>query len=135
MAQLPVRPPETLSIWKGRRGVINTVLCCALAVPCAWGGWSAAERSVIVPACTAYASAQGASYSDFKLVGVKHASTIVCLLKQPDGRPRDVYLKELVSTFTELWVGLAMTLEITVPAFVILLGLARSWWFLRRRPG
>ena len=72
-------------------------------------------------------------YAVFKLVGVRHASTVVCLLNEPGGRSRDVYLKELVSTFTDLSVGPAMTLELTVPAFIILLGLALSWLHLRRR--
>jgi hypothetical protein len=131
MAPASNRPPAVLSIWKGRRGVVNTALCCALAVPSAWGVWSAAERSAIVPTCTAHAAAQGLSYADFKLVGVRHASTVVCLFTQANGRTRDVYLRDLVSTFTDLWVGLAMTLELTVPAFVILWGLARSWVHLR----
>ena len=133
MTPLPNHPAETLSIWKGRRGVINTALCCAVAVLCAWGVWSATERSVIVPTCSAYATSHGLAYADFKLVGIRHASTVVCLLTQPNGQTQDVYLKELVSTFTDLWVGLAMTLELTVPSFAILLGLARSWRYLRSR--
>ena len=65
------------------------------------------------------------TYSDFKLVGVKHASTVVCLLEQGNGERRDVHLDELVPYVTNLWVEFAMSLEITVPGFAVLLGLAR----------
>jgi hypothetical protein len=71
------------------------------------------------------------TYTDFKLVGVKHASTVVCLLNQGDGRNQDVYLNELVSFLTDLWVGLAMSLEITVPGFAIFLALIRVGLYRR----
>ena len=65
------------------------------------------------------------TYADFKLVGVKQASTVVCLLERGNGQRQDVYLNELVSYLTNVWVEFAMTLEITVPGFAILLGLVR----------
>jgi hypothetical protein len=65
------------------------------------------------------------TYRDFKLTGVRHASTVVCLLARPNGASQDVHLNEIVSFFTDTWVGFAMTLEITVPAFAILLALLR----------
>ena len=117
--------PTELPLWKGRRGVINAVVCCVLSLPCAFGLWLLAERSTIVPSCTAYASGHGMRYADFKLVGVKQASTVVCLLERPDGQRQEVYLNELVSYFTNLWIEFAMTLEITVPGFAILLALVR----------
>jgi hypothetical protein len=121
--------PAELPIWKGRRGFINTVLCCVLSLPCALGLWFFAERSTIVPACTAYAAAHGMSYTDFKLVGVRHASTVVCLLTQANGGTQDVHLGDVVSFFTDFWVGFAMSLEFTVPGFAILLALARVGWY------
>jgi len=131
MTQLPSGPPPELPIWKGRRGVINTVMCCVLSLPCAFGLWFLAERSTIIPACTAYASGHGMTYTDFKLVGVKHASTVVCLLNQGNGKNQDVYLSELVSYLTDLWVGFAMSLEITVPGFAIFLALLRVGLYRR----
>jgi hypothetical protein len=125
MTSLPSDAPPELPLWKGRRGVINTVACCVLSLPCAFALWLVAERGTIVPACTAYASSHGMTYTDFKLVGVKHASTVVCLLSQGDGKIQDVYLSETVSYLADLWAGFAMTLEITVPGFAILLALLR----------
>jgi len=125
MTQPPSGEPTELPLWKGRRGVINTVVCCVIALPCAFGVWLLAERSTIVPSCSAYASGHAMKYSDFKLVGVKHASTVVCLLEHANGEETDVHLSELVSYLTNLWVELAMTLEITVPGFAILLALLR----------
>lgn len=115
-------------MWSGRRGWINTILCCVLALPCALGVWLLAERSVIAPACTGYASSHGLTYTDFKLVGVKHASTVVCLLSGADGSRSEVHLRELVPFLTDASVGFAMTLEFTVPAFAILLALALVGW-------
>ena len=109
--------------------MINTVMCCVLALPCAFGIWFLTERSTIVPACTAYASAHGMTYTDFKLTGVKQASTVVCMLTQANGGNQDVHLDEIVPFLTDLWVGFAMSLEITVPAFAILLALVRVGWY------
>ena len=131
MAQLPSGPPAELPIWKGRRGLVNTVLCCVLSLPCAFGLWFLAERSTIVPACTAYAGAHGMTYSDFKLVGVKQASTVVCLLTQANGKNQDMYLGELVPYLTDTLVSFAMSLEITVPGFAVLLALLRVAWYRR----
>ncbi|MFN7985495.1 MAG: hypothetical protein U0Q11_26950 [Vicinamibacterales bacterium] len=115
----------TASLWSGRRGVVNTVVCCALAVLCAFGVWSLAERLVIVPACSRYAQAHEMTYADFRLVGVRHASTVVCLLRTSNGGTHEVYLKELVSFVTDALVGFAMSLEITVPVCAIGLAAAR----------
>jgi hypothetical protein len=111
--------------------VINAVMCCVLALPCAAAVWTLAERTTIVPACTAYASGHGMTYADFKLVGVKHASTVVCLLLQGNGKDQEKYLNELVPYLTDLWVGVAMSLDLTVPAFAILLGLIRVGLYRR----
>jgi hypothetical protein len=131
MTQLPSGPRPELPIWKGRRGLVNTVLCCVLSLPCAFGLWLLAERSTIVPACTAYAGAHGMTYADFKLVGVKQASTVVCMLTEANGKSQDVHLSELVPYLTDVLVGFAMNLGITVPGFAVLLALARVGWYKR----
>jgi hypothetical protein len=69
------------------------------------------------------------AYTDFKLVGVRHASTVVCILTQANGRNQDVHLSELVPFLTDFWVSFAMSLEFTVPGFAILLALARVSWY------
>jgi hypothetical protein len=129
MQQPASDPPAELPIWKGRRGLINTALCLALSLPCAFGVWFLVERTTIVPACSAYASAHGMSYADFKLTGVKEKSTVVCVFAQGSGRPAEIHLNELVSTLTDIWVGFAMALEFTIPAFAILLALLRVAWY------
>jgi hypothetical protein len=65
------------------------------------------------------------TYTDFKLVGVKERSMVVCLLTEASGRSEDIHLKDLVPFVTDTLVSLAMNLGITVPGFAILLGLAR----------
>jgi hypothetical protein len=124
MASLPPAP-VVLPMWRGRRGLVAAALCFVLAIGCGMGLLLLVERSTIAPACRGYAAAHEMRYVDFKLVGVKRNSTVVCLLARPDGTSHDVYLRELVSTFTDLWVGILVSLEFTVPALAILLALAR----------
>jgi hypothetical protein len=128
------RPAATLPMWQGRRGTLNAIVCGVLGLLCALGVLLITERAIVVPACTAYASAHDMTYSDFKLVGRTHADTVVCLLLRADGKTQDVYLKTLVSYLTDLLVSLAMNLEITVPGFIILLALARSAPYLLTQP-
>jgi hypothetical protein len=72
------------------------------------------------------------SYTDFKLVGVKQTDgDVVCMLTQADGRGQEVHLSELVAYPTYVLVNFAMSLEITVPGFVVLLALARVGWYKR----
>jgi len=71
------------------------------------------------------------TYTDFRLVGVKRKSTVVCMLTQIDGRNEDIRLNELVSFLTNLWVEFALSLEITIPAFAILFALGRVAWYRR----
>jgi len=112
--------------------VVNTAVCCVLSLPCAFGVWSLAERSTIVPACTAYAGAHGMTYADFKLVGVKQTDNeVVCLLTQADGKSQDVHLSTLVPYLTNVLIEFAMTLPITVPGFAVLLALARVGLYKR----
>jgi hypothetical protein len=73
------------------------------------------------------------TYADFKLVGVKERSTVVCLLTQAGGRSEDVHLKELVPFVTDLLVSFAMNLGITVPGFAVLLALARVGLYRRAK--
>jgi hypothetical protein len=69
------------------------------------------------------------------LVGVKHASTVVCVLAQGNGKVLDVHLDELIPYVTNVLVEFAMTLEITVPAFAVLVAMARVFLFRRTHLG
>ena len=70
------------------------------------------------------------------IVGLKQYDTVVCLLLRDDGKTQEVYFKTLVSYLTNLLVGFAMNLEVTVPGFIILLALARSApYLLAKRNG
>jgi hypothetical protein len=129
MTPPPRGPSPELPIWQGRRGLVNAALCCVLSLPCAFGLWRLAERSTIVPACASYAGAHGMRYTDFKLVGVKQASTVVCMFTEANGKSQDVHLSELVPYLADVLVGFAMNLGITVPGFAVLLGLARVGWY------
>ena len=71
------------------------------------------------------------TYSTFKFVGVKQADPVICLLLRADNKTQDVHFKTLVPYLADLLVRLAMNLAITVPGFIILLGLARSVPYLR----
>lgn len=71
------------------------------------------------------------TYTDFKLVGVKRASTVVCMLTQANGNSQEVHLSELVPYLTDVLVGFAMSLEITVPGFAVLVALGRVGWYKR----
>lgn len=134
--QPPLSAPVVLPIWKGRRGLLNSILCGVLGLLCAVSLLLITERTIVAPACTAYASAHDMTYSDFKLVGLKQYDTVVCLLLRDDGKAQDVYLKTLVSYLTNLLVGFALNLEVTVPGFIILLALARSApYLLAKRSG
>ena len=62
---------------------------------------------------------------------MKQADTVVCLLAQANGASQEVHLNELVPFFTDAWVGFALSLEITVPAFAVLLALLRVGWYRR----
>lgn len=124
MASLPPAPVE-LPMWRGRRGLVASAICLVLALACGIGLLLLVERTTIAPPCRAYAAAHGMTYSEFTLVGVRTTSNVVCVLKRANGSSGDVHLSELVSTFTDLWAGILVSLEFTVPVLAILFALAR----------
>ena len=129
MTKLPANPPVVPPIWKGRRGLINTAVCCVLALAAAVGLLLLAERSVIVPTCSAYANTHAMTYADFRLVGLKQANNVVCMLTKANGKTQDIRLNELVPFVTDMLVGFAMSLQFTVPLFAILLATLRLGWY------
>jgi hypothetical protein len=131
MTKLPIAPTEVPPIWKGRRGWINTGVCCVLALACAVGLLLLVERSVVVPACSAYASKHEMTYKDFKLTGLRTTSNVVCVLAKANGKMQDIHLRELVSYVTDFLVGIAMSLEFTVPLLAIFFAIMRLVWYRR----
>lgn len=115
-----------LPIWKGRRGVMNTLICGILGVLCAFVLWQFAVRTAVNPACSAYGESHGMTYVDYKVYSSQRRASSACIFKTHRGGMQDVSLHEAASYFTDLWVGLAFSLEITVPAFILLFAIARS---------
>ncbi|MDO8355291.1 MAG: hypothetical protein Q7U76_02730 [Nitrospirota bacterium] len=63
---------------------------------------------------------------DYKIyTNSKHESG-ACMFRTDDGHMEDVSFREALSFFADLWLGIAFKLELTVPSFILLLGLARS---------
>jgi hypothetical protein len=122
---LPSRPVE-FPIWRGRRGLVNTAICGVLGFLIAFGLAEFVERSVVVPGCTAYGQSHGMTYLDYKIyTNSKHESG-ACIFRTAGGHVEDVSFREAISFFADLWLGIAFKLELTVPSFILLLGLARS---------
>ena len=117
--------PE-LPIWRGRRGIVNTAVCCLLGLLTGFALWTFAERTTVVPACTAYARQHGLVYVDFKAEERRNDSGVDCVVRRDDGSTTDVSLRDVVPYVTDQWVGLAMGLQLTVPLFAILFALARA---------
>jgi magnesium-transporting ATPase (P-type) len=113
------------AIWKGRRGIVNVLICGVLGLVCAFLLFVYAERHVVMPACTAYGQSHGLSYLDFKVNLSNQYSTTRCLFKQADASELDVSFTDVAPFFTNLWVSLALALEFSVPLFIVLFGLAR----------
>jgi len=133
MPSLPTAP-AVLPMWQGRPGLIRTVICFVLGALLAVGLLLLTERSLIAPACRGYADAHAMRYTDFKLVGIKTSTTVVCLLARADGKPGEIYLREIVPPLTEFAVGWLVFLEVTAPGFAILLALAWTGWSRRALP-
>jgi hypothetical protein len=66
------------------------------------------------------------TYVDFKVYNSRRASGAACMFNEINGRKTDVALSEMVPFLTDTWVGFALKLEITFPAFAILFALARA---------
>lgn len=113
-------PSVVLPMWRGRRGVVNTLVCGVVGVLCAFALLRFAERAVVVPACTAYAKSHGLTYVDYKVYSSKRRASSACILRTSKGGTEDVSLPDAASTFTDLWVGVAFSLEFTTPALILL---------------
>jgi hypothetical protein len=107
---------------------VNTVACFVLALPCALALLWLAQRGTVEPVCRAHGAAQGLVFA-----GVKHysrdESTTVCVYTQATGESSEVSFQKLAPFVTDLWVGFALDLKFTLPAFTVLFALFRTFVF------
>jgi hypothetical protein len=131
-ANMPL-PSDTVvfPIWKGRRGLVNAVICSILGLACAIGLLKFAERTVVVPKCTAYGQSRGMTYSGNALYTSMRYGAGKCIFKTKNGGVEDVSFEDATSLFTGLWLGLAFQLDLTIPTFILLLALLRSIPYFR----
>lgn len=113
-------PSVVLPMWRGRRGVVNTIVCGVVGLFCAFAFLKFAERTAVVPACRAYATSHGLTYVDYTVYSSKRRASSACVFRTPKGGTEDVSLPDAASTFTDLWVGVAYSLEFTAPALILL---------------
>jgi hypothetical protein len=134
---MPSPPPSVvLPLWRGRRGWINTLACGVLGLLGAAALWLLAERAAVEPACAAYGQSHGWVYVDYKVYSAQRHGSAACVFRAGAAGTRDISLREAASYFTDLWVGMAFSLELTVPAFILLFAVARTGLYfavLRRR--
>lgn len=126
----------TLPIWCGRQGARALVVISVLALACGLGLMELAERVGVVPACRGYAQAHGWQYVSYRTYddSLTNRSGAICAFDDEHGSPTDVYLRD-VSLLTSFWVSFAIKLTITVPAFVLIFAVLRTWlWKLRSVP-
>jgi hypothetical protein len=120
--------PRHVALWTGRRGVVNTVACCALALPCAMALVWLTERTTAAPACGSYGQAHGLTF-----VGVVHYSrddsSTVCQFTQGSGESSEVPFRQLAPGLTDLWVSFALDAKFTVGAFAVFLAFVRTVLF------
>lgn len=121
----------TLPMWRGRRGAIATAYLGVLAVVFGLGLMEFAERVGVVPACRDYAKAHGSQYVSMysSSGGTTKRSAAICTFKSDTGH-EDVRLID-ISVLTDLWVSFAVSLEITIPGFLILFAVIRTWLLKR----
>jgi len=126
-------PSETgvFPIWKGRRGLVNAVICSTLGVACAIGLLKFAERLIVVPKCTAYGQSRSMTYSGNVLNTSMRYGAGKCIYKTKNGGVEDVSFEEATSLITGLWLGLAFQLDLTIPTFILLFALLRSIPYFR----
>jgi hypothetical protein len=123
MVPAPGSGPQ-YGLWQGRRGLINQALalvvgfCGALAIA------QVAEHDVAAPACRAYAADHSLTYSGIDVHSLRRNQPGPhCLFADAEGNESSVWLLRIVPFGTDLWVSLAMDLEVSAPALAVLLAL------------
>lgn len=115
-----------LPMWRGRRGLAATIVCGALGTLAAAALWVCAVRVAVRPACESYGRDHGMTYVDYKVYRKKQHASSACILAAPSGVRHDVLLPDAASQGTDFLVGLAFSLDISIPAFTILFAVVRT---------
>jgi hypothetical protein len=123
-------PSPVLPIWRGRQGTIAIVVLGVLALISGCGLAVFAENYGVVPACRAYAQAHNWQYLSYDKKYQPGRTGAICQFRSDTGNIEDVLLSD-VSIPTDLWVNFALSLEITVPAFLFLFAVIRTWLYKR----
>lgn len=115
-----------LPIWSGRLGVLNSFVCGVLGLLCALAMVWFVDRGVVVPACKSYGSSHAMTYVDYKIYSSRRHESAACIFKASGVEAHDISFREATSYQTDLWVGIVFSLELTVPAFILLFALGRT---------
>jgi hypothetical protein len=119
-----------LPIWRGRRGLVATVILGVLALICGLGLMEFAERFGVVPACRHYALEQGWEYRSYRMNIATTRTGAICTFKSAEGNTEDIRLLD-ISVLTNFWISFAVGLHITVPSFLVLFAVVRTWLWKR----
>lgn len=122
--------PRYFALWTGRRGLVNTLACFALALPCALALRVYTEHTTAAPACRAYGQAHGLRYVDVVHHAGRDEPTTVCQYALPNGEASEVNFQTFAPFLTDLGVGFGLDLKFTLPAFAVLLAALRTWVFV-----
>ena len=104
--------------------VFSLVLVCGLAVKLGL------EHGAIAGHCTEYGQAQGLDFQHANAANYRKDSGVECVYRRRDGSEAVMPLSELAPFMTDLGMSFATDLEVTVPAFAVLLALL---WFGAKR--
>jgi hypothetical protein len=117
-------PGRHLHPWRERLTLGNLILLGLLGLCCALATWELVERRVVAPACRAHAVAHGLSYRGIDVHGSRQDQPGPhCLFTRADGSATAVWLQRAAPFLTDLWVNVAMDLELAVPLWTVLLAL------------
>lgn len=125
---------KVLQPWRGRRGIARAVLCAVLAVVCALALEEWATSRIAEPACSAHGRALGLTHVEVRNYGNRNDAGTVCLYRRADGSDVAVAMQDAAPFLTALGLDFALDPAFTIPAFAVLLALARAGLHrLRRR--
>jgi hypothetical protein len=133
--------PEHLSE-PGRRGLGlgSLAILCVVSLCCAMALSAFVERRVVAPACKAYAVERGAVFKAVDVYSLRQQQPGPhCLFTQADGSESSVWLQRVLPFVTDLWVSVAMDIELSTPVLWVMtsllwLALARLRSNHRREP-
>ena len=119
-----------LPIWRGRRGLVATVILGVLALICGLGLMEFAERFGVVPACRHYALEQGWEYRSYRMNIATTRTGAICTFKSAEGNTEDIRLLD-ISVFDQFLDQLRGWSAHHGPGFLVLFAVVRTWLWKR----